>query len=128
MKEHQPIPSDLQSTPRTDAEIMRIRYEIQPMLEVKQFQDVADYSTECLASFARTLERALNVAKAQPAENEDTERLDWLENNKADVDFPGEDDGPNIIIYTPQKPLGGGTASGRTLREAIDKARRGGKE
>jgi len=52
----------------------------------------------------------------------DKKRLDWLDENQADVDYPGEDDGVCVIIYTATDPFGSGAGSGLTIRAAADNA------
>ncbi len=46
-----------------------------------------------------------------------TDRLNWIIDNKADIDYE-----VNWVVYTQQQPLGSGDGCSRDLRKAIDKA------
>jgi len=52
-------------------------------------------------------------------ENTDTQRLQWLIDNQADLDAPdGEDTA--WVVYTPKNSLGAGDGCHTDLRKAID--------
>lgn len=52
----------------------------------------------------------------------DTDRINWLIKNKADVDAPQKGESSTWVIYIPEEDLGGGVGCDRDLRTAIDKA------
>jgi hypothetical protein len=52
----------------------------------------------------------------------DTDRINWLIKNNADIEAPEPPDNYTWIIYTPQKALGSGVSCARDLRTAIDQA------
>jgi len=60
------------------------------------------------------------LAAAALKMNDDTQRLDWLERTRSEIDT----DGPGFIIYNASEELGRGASKGawKTLREAIDAA------
>ena len=48
----------------------------------------------------------------------DTDRINWLIRNNADIEAPNEND--TWVIYTPEKQFGSGAGCSRDLRIAID--------
>ena len=52
----------------------------------------------------------------------DTERINWIIENNADVDAPEAGESSTWVIYTPENSLGAGAGCNRDLRKAIDAA------
>ena len=50
----------------------------------------------------------------------DTDRINWIITNKADIDAPIENE--TWIVYTQEEQFDGGVGSSRDLRKAIDLA------
>lgn len=54
--------------------------------------------------------------------NTDTDRLNWLIQNLADIEAPELGESLTWVIYTPKTQLGAGAGCSKDLRKAIDKA------
>lgn len=54
--------------------------------------------------------------------NTDTDRLNWLIENLADVEAPELGESSTWVIYTPKAELGAGAGCSKDLRTAIDRA------
>lgn len=65
---------------------------------------------------------APSTAAAKPAPPSDTQLLDAIERYGWDIDAPGEDGSITWVVYDPDRPLGNGLASSRSLRTALMKA------
>lgn len=52
----------------------------------------------------------------------DTDRLNWIIQNNADIEAPEDGKSSTWVIYTPERSLGRGAGCNRDLRKAIDEA------